>query len=394
MVGAPLLLSLLSLAPALPAAFAPAAVPAAPDRIVDTLSMQSGQTLAAVLYQDDLPEAQVQAALAALREVPDFNFSKLHSGDGIRIEREGDLLTFLEVHDGPAAEWCLRRDGDKLSGFKRDAVVEKRVVDVDATLQTSLYQAFTDAGEDPQLALAIADVFAWDIDFYLDPRKGDRIRAVVERIQVGDKIIGYGDVLAAEYQEAEGAHRSHQVFRHVDRHGEVGYYDAAGRSARRSFLKSPLKFARISSGFGMRMHPTLHYRKEHQGVDYVAPTGTPVWAIGDGTVTAAGFKGANGNYVGLRHRNGLETFYCHLSAIGAGVVTGAKVLQKRVIGYVGMTGRATGPHLHFALKRDGHFVNPLSFKVPRSEPLPAGELDVFREEMAPLLARLHRQPVA
>ena len=174
MVGAPLLLSLLSLAPALPAAFAPAAVPAAPDRIVDTLSMQSGQTLAAVLYQDDLPEAQVQAALAALREVPDFNFSKLHSGDGIRIEREGDLLTFLEVHDGPAAEWCLRRDGDKLSGFKRDAVVEKRVVDVDATLQTSLFQAVADAGEDEQLAIAIADVFAWDIDFYQDVRKGDR----------------------------------------------------------------------------------------------------------------------------------------------------------------------------------------------------------------------------
>ncbi len=361
-------------------------------RIVDTVSLEPGQTIAAVLYGDDLPEAQVQAALVALSGVLDFR--KTRSGDGIRIEREGDLLTFLEIHDGPAAEWCVRRDGDKLTGFKRDAVVDKRVVDVDATLQTSLYEAFTDAGEDPQLALAIADVFAWDIDFYLDPRKGDRIRAVVERFQVGDKIIGYGDVLAAEYQGAESKEDVHQVFRYVDKQGQVGYFDANGRSARRTFLKSPLQFSRISSGFGMRMHPTLHYRKEHQGVDYVAPTGTPVWAVGDGTVTAAGFKGANGNYVGLRHRNGLETFYCHLSGIGAGIRAGVKVVQKRVIGYVGMTGRATGPHLHYALKRDGKFVNPLSFKVPRSDPLPPTELASFHEAMEPLLARLHRQPVA
>jgi murein DD-endopeptidase MepM/ murein hydrolase activator NlpD len=401
----PILLSLLSVTAA------PAQPDRPPDRAVETVSLEPGQTLAAVLYADDLPEAQVQAALTALSGVLDFR--KTRSGDGIRIEREGDQLTFLEIHDGPAAEWCVRRDGEKLTGFKRDAVVEKRTVDVDATLQTSLYEAFTDAGEDPQLALAIADVFAWDIDFYLDPRKGDRIRAVVERFQVGDKIIGYGDVLAAEYQGAESKTEEdgsagrraeangrstqaapHQVFRYVDAQGQVGYYDATGRSARRSFLKSPLQFSRISSGFGMRMHPTLHYRKEHQGVDYAAATGTPVWAVGDGTVTAAGFKGANGNYVGLRHRNGLETFYCHLSAIGTGISAGVKVVQKRVIGFVGMTGRATGPHLHFALKKDGHFMNPLSFKVPRSEPLPPAELSSFRDAMEPLLARLHRQPVA
>jgi murein DD-endopeptidase MepM/ murein hydrolase activator NlpD len=385
MFAAPLLLSLLTAAPMEPA-------PLAPDRIVDTVALQPGQTLAALLYAEDLPEAQVQAALVALSGVLDFR--KTRSGDGVRIEREGDLLTFLEIHDGPATEWCVRRDGDKLSGFKREAVIEKRTVDVDATLQSSLYQAFTDAGEDPQLALAIADVFAWDIDFYLDPRKGDRIRAVVERYQVGDKIVGYGDVLAAEYQGAEAKSDLHQVFRYVDKQGEVGYYDATGRSARRTFLKSPLKFSRISSGFGMRMHPTLHYRKEHQGVDYVAATGTPVWSVGDGTVTAAGLKGANGNYVGIRHRNGLETFYCHLSAFGAGIRAGVKVLQKRLIGYVGMTGRATGPHLHFALKKDGHFVNPLTFKVPRSEPLPAAELASFRDAVVPLLARLHRQPIA
>ncbi|HUB05859.1 MAG TPA: peptidoglycan DD-metalloendopeptidase family protein [Myxococcales bacterium] len=364
-------------------------LPAPPDVVVDTFVLRPDQTLAAVLYADDLPEAEVRGALGALAGTLDFR--KIKSGDGVRIERQGPQLTFLEIHDGPAAEWCVRRDGDKLTGFVRDAAIEKRVVDVDATLTSSLYQAFTDAGEDPQLALAIADVFAWDVDFYLDPRKGDHIRAVVERLQVGDHIVGYGDVLAAEYQGGVG---DHQVFRYVDSHGEVGYFDEAGHSARRTFLKSPLKFTRISSGFGMRMHPTLHYRKEHQGVDYAAPTGTPVWSVGDGTVVAAGYKGANGNYVGIRHRNGLETFYCHLSHIAHGIYAGVRVVQKELIGLVGMTGRATGPHLHFALKRDGTFINPLTFKVPRAEPLPASELPDFRVAIAPLLERLHRKPVA
>ncbi len=363
--------------------------PPAGDVTVDTYALRPDQTLAAVLYADDLPEAEVRGALAALDGTLDFR--KIKAGDGIRVERQGGRLTFLEIHDGPAAEWCVRRDGDRLVGFVRDAAIEKRVVDVDATLTSSLYQAFTDAGEDPQLALAIADVFAWDVDFYLDPRKGDHIKAVVERFQVGDHIVGYGDVLAAEYQGGIG---DEQVFRYVDRQGDVGYFDEAGHSARRTFLKSPLKFSRISSGFGMRMHPTLHYRKEHEGVDYVAPTGTPVWSVGDGTVIAAGYKGANGNYVGIRHRNGLETFYCHLSRIGHGIRAGARVVQKELIGLVGMTGRATGPHLHFALKKLGRFINPLAFRVPRADPLPPGELPDFRVAIAPLLERLHRKPIA
>ncbi|MHB8417863.1 MAG: peptidoglycan DD-metalloendopeptidase family protein [Myxococcales bacterium] len=364
-------------------------LPAPPDRVVDTFELRPDQTLAAVLYADDLPEDQVRAALAALSGTLDFR--KIRSGDGVRIERQGPRLTFLEIDGGPAASFCVRRDGDALTGFVRDAAIEKRVVDVDATVQTSLYQAFSDAGEEPQLALAIAEVFAWDVDFNLDPRKGDRIHAVVEQLRVGDRTVGYGEVLAAQYQGGVG---DHQVFRYVDRQGEVGYFDEAGRSARRTFLKSPLKFSRISSGFGMRMHPTLHYRKEHQGVDYVAPQGTPVWSVGDGTVIAAGYKGANGNYVGVRHRNGLETFYCHLSRLGEGIRAGARVLQKKLLGYVGMTGRATGPHLHFALKRDGRFINPLAFKVPRAEPLPPGELPDFRAAIGPLLERLHKKPVA
>ncbi len=374
------------LAPLLASLLAATPIPA---WTVDTITVRSGQTLAAALYGDGLSTGEVDGALAALPKTLDLR--KVRDGTGLRIERKSGALSFLEIHEGPVAEWSVRRDGAAFAGSQREFVVEKRVVDVDATVTSSLWQAFTDAGEDPQLALAIADVFAWDVDFYLDPRKGDHIKAVVERFQVGDHIVGYGDVLAAEYQGGIG---DEQVFRYVDRQGDVGYFDEAGHSARRTFLKSPLKFSRISSGFGMRMHPTLHYRKEHEGVDYVAPTGTPVWSVGDGTVIAAGYKGANGNYVGIRHRNGLETFYCHLSRIGHGIRAGARVVQKELIGLVGMTGRATGPHLHFALKKLGRFINPLAFRVPRADPLPPGELPDFRVAIAPLLERLHRKPIA
>jgi murein DD-endopeptidase MepM/ murein hydrolase activator NlpD len=358
------------------------------ERRVDTVTLRWGQTLAEACLKAGVPGSQVDAMMQALTGVLDF--AKVRSGDGVRIEREGERVTFLELHEGPTAEWCVRRDGDRFVGFKRAITVERHTVVVDAVLKTSLYEAFTSAGEDPNLALAIADVFAWDIDFYADPRPGDRIHAVVERREADGRIVGYGEVLAAEYRGGVG---DRQVFRYVDHQGRTDYFDATGRSARKTFLKSPLQFSHITSHYGMRMHPVLNYLKAHQGVDYGAPIGTPVWAVGDGQVTVAGFQGANGNYVGLRHQNGLETFYCHLSHIAPGIHSGARVLQKKVIGYVGQTGRATGPHLHFALKRAGQFMNPLALKLPRADPLPAAELPDFRAAIAPLLAQL-QQPTA
>lgn len=374
---------------------APATAPA--HRSVDTAVLRSGQTLAAMLYDSGLPAPEVQATLDSLVGV--INFSKLRTGDGVRLERDLDgpvpRLSFLEIHDGPALEWCVRREGDKLLSFKRDIPITKRRVQVEAVLNTNLSQAFVDAGQDPQLALVVSDVFAWDIDFYSDPRHGDHIRAIVDRLEADGRLIGYGDVLAAEYEGGpESTLGDKTVFRYVDRSGQPGYYDPSGTSARRSFLKSPLKFSHISSGYGLRMHPVLHYEKKHEGIDYAAATGTPVWAIGDGVVEAAGFKGANGNYVAIKHSNGLETFYCHLSAIGAGIRSGVRVLQKRVIGLVGMTGRATGPHLHFALKKAGQFMNPLALKVPRADPISRAELPDFRSAIAPFVDALRGPPAA
>jgi murein DD-endopeptidase MepM/ murein hydrolase activator NlpD len=363
------------------------------EREVQTVTLRSGQTLAEVLYQSGIPAPDVQSTLDALHEAHVLDFARVRSGSSLRIETEGSRLRFFELHDGPANEWCVRREGERFEGFKRDIPIHKNVVSIEAVIQSSLFQAFVDAGQDPQLAPLIADVFAWDIDFYVDPRPGDRIRAVVERIEADGRLLGYGEVQAAEY--LGGPHSAigdRSVFRYVDREGSVGYYDATGQSARRTFLKSPLKFAHVTSGYGMRVHPLLGYRKEHAGVDYAAAVGTPVWAVGDGAIEAAGYKGSNGNYVAIKHRNGLETFYCHLSRIAEGIHTGARVLQKRVIGFVGATGLATGPHLHYALKKGGQFMNPLALKVPRAEPISPRELPDFRAAVDPLLVLLHGPP--
>src|SRR5262249_26614412 len=209
-------------------------------------------------------------------------------------------------------EYLVRRDGERLLGSSRTFDIEKKVVQISATLDSSLYEAVQAAHEDPQLALAFADVLAWDVDFYNDPRKGDSFVMVVEKYVHDGKLVRYGDILAAGYDGQQVGKK--RVYRYADPvSGDVSYYGEDGSAARRAFLKSPLKFAHVTSHFGMRFHPVLQYLKAHQGVDFAAVPGTPVWAVADGTVEQAGWGGACGNEVELRHANRLETLYCHLS---------------------------------------------------------------------------------
>lgn len=316
-----------------------------------------------------------------------FDFRKAKVGDELRVTIEGELLQLFEYRRGPVEEYRVERRGDRLVGAAREFVVEKEEVRVEGTLETSLWDAIAGAGADPQVAMALADVLAWDVDFYLDPRKGDSFRFIIERYVNEGRTVRWGDIVAAEYDgQLVGKKR---VFRYPNpKTGALEYYAENGGAAKRAFLKSPLKFAFISSKFGSRIHPILKYRKQHQGVDYAAGTGTPVWAIADGTVTRAGWDGACGNMVSIRHTNGLDSIYCHFSKIASGVRTGSRVSQKTVIGFVGATGRATGPHLHFAVKRHGQFINPLSLKFPPSDPLPASEMPKFAEAIAPMADQL------
>ena len=229
-------------------------------------------------------------------------------------------------------------------------------------IHSSLYEAALAAGEDPSIGVVLADVFAWDIDFYEIPRKGDKARALVEKFVSKGRVLRYGEVLAAAYEG--GLVGTKRVFRFQPPDGQANYFQEDGSSARKTFLKSPLKYAHVTSGFGSRFHPVLQYLKAHNGVDYGTPIGTPVWAVADGTVTKAQNTGPGGNTVCVRHINGLETCYLHLSKYGAGVRVGSRVSQKQVIAYSGNTGRSTGPHLHFALKRGGPVRQPAQPEVP------------------------------
>jgi len=377
------------LAPALVAALLTAA-PSSPQVKILNRRVARNQVLATALRASGLDGGQIDRVVAALQGV--FDFRKSRVGDQLRLVFRDGELDHLDYRQSPVDEWQVRRDGEKYVARKREVEVETQVTRVELEVASSLYDAAVTAKEDPTIAMALADVFAWDIDFYVDVRKGDRVRCLVEKVLSKGRLLRYGEVLAAEYRgESVGTKR---VFRWQLPDGEWSYFQEDGTSARKAFLKSPLKFAHVTSRFGMRFHPVLEYLKAHQGVDYAAAVGTPVWSVADGTVTVAGNTGAGGNTVCVRHRNSFETCYLHLSSYGSGVRSGARVAQKQVIGYSGSSGRVTGPHLHFAMKRNGSFVNPLNQKFPRSEPVPSTLLARFRAAVAPVAASLDAPSLA
>ena len=377
------------LLPALAAALL-ATAPTTPGIRVVNRRIERNQILAKALRDAGLDGPQSDRVIAALDGVFDFRRSRV--GDQLRLVFRNGELDFFDYRQSEVDEWQVRRDGERYVASKRVVEVEKQVSRVEMEVATSLYDAALASHEDPTIALALADVFAWDIDFYLDVRKGDRVRCLVEKVLARGRLLRYGEVMAAEYRgEAVGTKR---VFRWQLPDGSWSYFQEDGTSARKAFLKSPLKFAHVTSGFGSRFHPVLQYVRAHQGVDYAAAVGTPVWSVADGTVTRAGNTGDGGNTVCVRHRNGFETCYLHLSGYGQGVKTGARVAQKQVIGYSGNTGLTSGPHLHFAMKRNGSFVNPLNQKFPRNEPVPSKLLAQFREAVTPLATVLDAPSLA
>jgi murein DD-endopeptidase MepM/ murein hydrolase activator NlpD len=372
------------------AAPVPALAAAEPPRPVErftatTARIGRDQTFAQALRRLDVDGPELKAVVDALRGL--FPFHRGRPGDQLLVERrEGERTVHrIAYRQGPADEWTVERLPDgTLHAAKRAVALTTEIARVAVTIESSLYESLARTGEDPGLAVLAADVLAWDVDFYQDVRSGDRMRIVVEKVFADGKLLRYGEVLAAEYEgSAVGRKR---LFRYRDPTGQTSYFDDDGQSARRGFLKSPLKFANITSRFGNRRHPVLGYTRAHEGIDYGAPVGTPVWAVGDGTVRLAGWNGGCGKQVTPRHRNGYETMYCHLSGIA--VAAGRSVSQKQVIGYVGQTGLATGPHLHYAVRRGGGFVNPLQLKVPRDQPVRPEWMEDFRAKVSPLRAAL------
>lgn len=359
-----------------------AAAPPAPPAIVDTLRAE--QTLSDLWAVHDLPAEDLPAVVEAGLEV--LSWQRLRSGSEVRFRfaRSG-ALDGLDLVLDRDRRLVIRRAGTLFTASIVETPTVRRTRTVAACMDGSLWEAVQEAGEDPTVTLEMAEILAAQVDFYTDVRAGDCFKAllVVDERPDGTYRLAWIDAMTFE---ADG--RPFEAYRFSGDGETFDYYDAAGESLKRMFLRSPLKFARISSRFGMRMHPILRRRRPHNGVDYAAPTGTPVQAAGDGVVASAGRNGGYGLWVQLRHRNGYVTSYAHLSRIASGVRRGAKVRQGQVIGYVGSTGLSTGPHLDYRFMKDGRYVDPLSTDLPTAEPLAPEDLAAFEPVRERLAARL------
>jgi murein DD-endopeptidase MepM/ murein hydrolase activator NlpD len=261
---------------------------------------------------------------------------------------------------------------------------------LEGVVESSLFGAMASAGGGPDLAVRVAEIYQWDIDFFRDLRKGDSFVVVAERQTVDGEFFGWGPIYTTRFTNRG---RTLDAVLYPDDDGRLSYFDLEGRPLRKQFLRSPLKFSRITSRFSMsRFHPVLKRRMPHYGVDYGAPSGTPVHVTADGTVTFAGRKGGGGNMVTVRHTNGYETNYLHLRGFAKGVRRGRRVTQGQVVGFVGSTGLSTGAHLDYRVRLNGKWINPLSISSPPVKPIAESRLHRYLAHALAILSLIEGEP--
>jgi murein DD-endopeptidase MepM/ murein hydrolase activator NlpD len=314
-------------------------------------------------------------------------FRSLRPGMTVRAETTdyGALLA-LRFISGRDTVLGFQREGDGFRVIDEQAALARRVVLKSGEIRSSLFAA-ADAVDLPDpVTMQIADIFSGDIDFHRDLRKGDRFAVVYEAFHHDGRLLKSGRVLAAEFVNNKKAFRA--VWFDDAEEGRGGYFAADGKNLRKAFLRSPLEFSRVTSGFAMRFHPILQQWRAHNGVDYGAPTGTRVRATADGVVDFAGTQGGYGKVVILRHHGGITTAYAHLNGFAGGLNRGARVAQGDTIGFVGATGWATGPHLHYEFRVNNQHRNPLTIAMPAAEPVPAERMPAFNAAARPLAMQL------
>lgn len=372
-----------------PAPVAPSADPSGP-RTVDGV-VAKGESLGKILRGKlDLSAAAADELIRAVGPV--FDLRNLREGQHYSITiGEGGRVDAFELIVSKTVTVHVTRDASGVLGSdKAEAATRIEVREIGGRIDSSLYASVKAAGEDGALVSFFVDVFAYDLDFYNDTRDGDTFRVVVEKELSGDEFLRYRRILAAEYAGKDGTYRAF----YWSPDGKPGrYFDETGASVEKSMLKTPLKFARVSSGFNpRRMHPVLHRVKGHFGTDFACPVGTPVWAAADGVITSRAPDGGAGNMITIRHDNGLVTLYMHLSKFAPGIKVGDRVAAKTVIAYSGNTGLSTGPHLHFGVKQNGAYVDFQSLKPTRAAGVPKKDLGRYRAETARLVERLAAIP--
>ena len=332
------------------------------------------------------------ADLASLRSLPGLRagLDSLRPGEALHLTHKDGQLFGLERRLNESETLQVVRGSSGLQASVLQSPLEMRVRTVRGRIDTSLFEAVEAAGAHDQTAMQLADIFGWDIDFVLDVRPGDSFVVTYPEIWRDGAYVKDGPIQAAAFVN-QG--REFQAVRYTDPQGGSHYYTPDGRSLHKAFLRTPVEFTRISSRFNSaRMHPILNRIRAHQGVDYAAPMGTPVRAAGDGRIRFAGVKGGYGNLVEIEHSRSIVTVYGHLSRFASGMRVGRHVSQGEVIAYVGMTGLATGPHLHYEYRVNGVFKNPQTVVLPGAEPIDARWRADFIAHSAPLLASLEVPP--
>ncbi|MDR1196577.1 MAG: peptidoglycan DD-metalloendopeptidase family protein [Endomicrobium sp.] len=350
-----------------------------------------GDSFDAALKKTRLTESDKSEIKKELKNLK-FNIGKIKAGEFFEIvysTSTAEWINFWYYPEGESFYSIQKNSGGTINSSQKTLGKTVSAFNMSGEISSSLWSAMEGQGVPAGIILSFADIFAWQMDFLTDTRQGDTFRVIYEfetankkNTQLSSKII------AAQYKSGKKIYNA-ILFKTAK--GDSGYFDENGKSVKSAFLKAPLQFRRISSTFNLnRMHPILKIRRPHLGIDYAAPTGTPVSSIADGTVTMAQKNGGYGNYVEVRHSNGYVTSYGHLSKYGGAIKRGARVRQGQIVGYVGTTGLSTGPHLDFRMKKNGKFINFLNIKMPPSTALSGKDKETFNNYKEEIISQLEK----
>jgi murein DD-endopeptidase MepM/ murein hydrolase activator NlpD len=354
--------------------------------IWQTVTVQKGDNLSALFSRYGLSGQELHKV--TLEPLAKNNLRNLLPGETLelRIDQKQQSLTELKYAFDMGRTLHLQREDGGYNAQIIEPEIEHRTRQATGTIEGSLFASAQNVGISDRTTMELASIFGWDVDFALDMREGDTFTVLYEEIWVNGEKYRDGHILAAEFVN-QG--QSHQAIRYTDPNGHTDYYTPDARSKRKAFIRTPVEFSRVSSGFNMkRLHPILNTIRAHKGVDYAAPIGTPIKVSGSGKVAFRGVKGGYGNVVIVQHGSAYSTLYGHMSAFGRGIKVGGTVNQGQVIGYVGKSGLASGPHLHYEFRVNGVHRNPLTVALPNANPLPEKYRQAFNQHASQMLARI------
>lgn len=367
-------------------------LPPPPPEIIKTVKAGAGDTFMKLLVKAGADRSSAHSAIGAMRKTYHPRYLKRGQKIAVTLQpiswgmKTGE---FIGYHFDPTVEESIkvsRLENGRFTVQKTKRILHRKDVRISGSIQSSLYVSASKAGLRASTLADLIRLLSWDVDFQRDIQKNDKFDVMVERLhqQNGD-FARWGKIL---YAELVLSGKPVRLYRYESKNHGVEYFDEKGRSAQKALMKTPINGARLSSRFGRRRHPILGFTRMHRGVDFAAPRGTPIYAAGNGTVTYAGRKGGYGNYIRIRHNGRYSTAYAHLKGFKRGVRKGRRVTQGQVIGYVGSTGRSTGPHLHYEVHVNGRQANPLKLRLPSGRKLKGNELKRFARIRSQLDERL------